>query len=70
MKKELWAVRGKYLDNHSDETINNNLYHYEVWRYSQCYENGHQNFNIEFLGKWRNAETMPDMEYYNKIKGY
>ena len=43
----------------SELDIHTNMTHYEIWRRSQCYDGNGERFNLDFLGKWRAAETMP-----------
>ena len=56
--KERWAARGTHTDSAPEIDIHTNLLHYEIWRHSQCYDGGRARFNLDFLGRWRAAETI------------
>jgi hypothetical protein len=59
---ERWATRGSHTNAASEEEIAFNLYHFEVWLWSDCHkEDGRCAFNLDFLGRWRSAETMPEL---------
>jgi len=56
---EPWAVRGRHTDKATSSEVAMNPAHYQIWTHSQCFENGRERFNLDFLGRWRPQEEMP-----------
>lgn len=57
--KEPWAAERKTSDSYPDDIIAINFSHFSVWKRSSCFEGNRERFNLDFLGRWRPAETMP-----------
>ncbi|MHC4946118.1 MAG: hypothetical protein ACYTG7_24165 [Planctomycetota bacterium] len=58
--REEWAARGKHTDQCSSDEIAINRVHFTIWYLSDCMEGGREKFNLDFLGRWRPAEDLPD----------